>query len=267
MTENKLRQSVVAAISGWLGANRGDAKHKALLATYNNYKPLPRGYKVQVGDHFCATAVSAAWIKAGVTSVTVLECSVPKMVTLAQAKGIWVENDAYVPKPGDAVVYDWEDDGRGDNTGYPDHVGIVETVDAKSGAMTIIEGNRPLGQVRRHPLMINGKYIRGYVCPNFKAIADPEKTVTELAREVIAGVWGNGATRKRRLTEAGYDYAAVQAEVNRLLQSCTVYKVKKGDTLYKIAARYGTTVAKLVADNDIANPNLIRVGQKLKIYK
>lgn len=44
------------------------------------------------------------------------------------------------------------------------------------------------------------------------------KSNTEIAREVIQGKWGNGATRKQRLTAAGYDYAAVQAEVNRLLK-------------------------------------------------
>lgn len=38
-----------------------------------------------------------------------------------------------------------------------------------------------------------------------------------LAREVIAGKWGNGAERKRRLAAAGYDYAAVQGRVNELL--------------------------------------------------
>ena len=46
----------------------------------------------------------------------------------------------------------------------------------------------------------------------------PLKTATELAREVIDGKWGNGEDRKERLTAAGYDYKAVQAEVNRLLQ-------------------------------------------------
>ena len=44
------------------------------------------------------------------------------------------------------------------------------------------------------------------------------KTVYELAKEVIAGKWGNGVTRKRKLTEAGYDYATVQKKVNELLK-------------------------------------------------
>ena len=48
--------------------------------------------------------------------------------------------------------------------------------------------------------------------------AKPGKTVDELAREVIRGLWGNGTERKNRLTEAGYDYAAVQTRVNELLR-------------------------------------------------
>ena len=45
------------------------------------------------------------------------------------------------------------------------------------------------------------------------------KTAEGIAREVIAGKWGNGADRKQRLTAAGYDAAAVQREVNRLLRA------------------------------------------------
>jgi len=43
------------------------------------------------------------------------------------------------------------------------------------------------------------------------------KSVSTLATEVIAGHWGNGQDRVRRLTAAGYNYKAVQAEVNRRL--------------------------------------------------
>lgn len=45
----------------------------------------------------------------------------------------------------------------------------------------------------------------------------PGKTVMDIAKEVIAGKWGNGVTRKEKLQAAGYDYATVQSEVNRLL--------------------------------------------------
>ena len=48
-----------------------------------------------------------------------------------------------------------------------------------------------------------------------------EKTVSQLAKEVIAGKWGNGAERKQKLTAAGYSYTAVQKEVNRILKGNT----------------------------------------------
>lgn len=44
------------------------------------------------------------------------------------------------------------------------------------------------------------------------------KSVTALAKEVIAGKWGVGEDRKKRLTAAGYDYAAVQKKVNEMLK-------------------------------------------------
>ena len=43
------------------------------------------------------------------------------------------------------------------------------------------------------------------------------KSIEEVAREVIDGKWGNGAARKQKLETAGYNYDAVQAEVNRIM--------------------------------------------------
>lgn len=43
------------------------------------------------------------------------------------------------------------------------------------------------------------------------------------------------------------------------------YTVQKGDTLSKIAKKYNTTVDALQKLNRIRNPNLIRVGQKLRV--
>lgn len=40
----------------------------------------------------------------------------------------------------------------------------------------------------------------------------------QIAKEVIAGKWGNGSTRKQKLMSAGYDYALVQQYVNKLLK-------------------------------------------------
>ena len=51
----------------------------------------------------------------------------------------------------------------------------------------------------------------------FLRLSNALKPVTIVADEVIAGKWGNGSERSRRLTQAGYDFMAVQAEVNRKL--------------------------------------------------
>lgn len=44
------------------------------------------------------------------------------------------------------------------------------------------------------------------------------KNNREIAEEIIAGLWGNGAARKRKLSAAGYDYKELQALVNELLR-------------------------------------------------
>lgn len=97
--------------------------------------------------------------------------------------------------------------------------------------------------------------------------ADAKKTVDELAKEVWQGKWGNGAERKQRLTAAGYDYASVQKRVEETAPKTAeaVYTVVKGDTLSAIASKYGTTYQALAKYNGIANPNVIRIGQKIKI--
>jgi len=45
----------------------------------------------------------------------------------------------------------------------------------------------------------------------------------------------------------------------------TYYVVQKGDTLYKIAKLHSTSVSKLVELNGLRNPNLLQVGQRLKV--
>lgn len=70
-------------------------------------------------------------------------------------------------------------------------------------------------------------------------VADPEpiqapvvtKSIDEIAKEVIAGKYGNGEARKNAIINAGYDYNAVQAKVNEIVNgsktsSFTAYKVK-----------------------------------------
>lgn len=112
------------------------------------------------------------------------------------------------------------------------------------------------------------RYSRGNTTPVKPQPKPARKTNDQLADEVIAGQWGNGADRKKRLTEAGYDYDAVQKVVNQKTAKQTeeVYcVVKRGDTLSGIASRYGTTWQKIQAMNGISNPNRIYAGQRIRV--
>lgn len=97
-----------------------------------------------------------------------------------------------------------------------------------------------------------------------------KKSVSAIADEVIAGKWGNGNDRKNKLQAAGYDYNAVQAEVNKKLgsgsgSSAQYYTIRSGDTLSEIAQKYGTTVKQLQNWNGIKNANVIYAGQKIRV--
>lgn len=52
------------------------------------------------------------------------------------------------------------------------------------------------------------------VAPEKKPVK--KKSNETIAKEVLAGKWGNGATRKKKLKAAGYDYNAIQKIVNKL---------------------------------------------------
>lgn len=91
--------------------------------------------------------------------------------------------------------------------------------------------------------------------------------IEQIARDVIAGKYGNGQERKTKL---GNTYNQVQARVNEILlgkkvSQETIYIVKSGDTLSEIAQKYNTTYQKIAKDNNISNPNLIYPNQKLVI--
>lgn len=83
----------------------------------------------------------------------------------------------------------------------------------------------------------------------------------------ISGLKGNRAV----LVSGNTVYAAVNTanlvKYDGTNSGSINYAVRKGDTLWGIAKRYGTTVDKLVRDNNIKNPNLIYPGQRIIIKK
>lgn len=169
MTEQELRQQVVGIATAWLGIKGGSPEHHAIVDIYNSHKPLARGYALKYTDAWCSGFASAVAIAAGLTDIIPTEVGCEEQIKLFQRMGRWVEDDAYVPLPGDLIFYDWEDKGQGDNRGYSDHVGIVEKVEGNT--VTVIEGNKG-NTVARRSLKVNGRYIRGYGVPDYASKAD-----------------------------------------------------------------------------------------------
>lgn len=180
MTENELRSHVVATAEKYLGSKESDGSHKPIIDLYNSHRPLARGYAVTYTDAWCATYVSAVAIACGLTDIMPTECSCSQMIQLYKKLGRWQEKDSYVPKLGDVVMYDWGDSGSGDNTGSPDHVGIVAYISGNS--MKIIEGNIS-NSVAYRALSVNGKYIRGYCLPDYASKADEVKQEVKEEKE------------------------------------------------------------------------------------
>lgn len=394
MTEQQLRQKVVEIAESYVGVKEGSTAHKKIVDLYNSHKPLARGYALKYTDAWCSGFASAVAIQADLTDIIPTEVGCEKHIQRFKDFGAWVENDAFVPSPGDYVFYDWQDGTNyqtTDNTGSADHVGIVCKV--ANGLITVVEGNKS-NAVGYRELKVNARYIRGFGTPNYsdaaKPAGDTPATATKgteeqkaflnkigafaaadmaatgilasltIAQAILESGWGKsgltvqannlfgikgtyngqGVTMKTQEWN-GTEYVTVDATFrkypswaesvadhsdlfNRLDRyknlrglkdyklACqyvredgyatdpnysaklvslietygltawdggaaadtpapaqpadeVVYTVKAGDTLSAIAAKYGTTYQKIADYNGIANPNLIHVGQKIKI--
>ena len=225
-------QDVLNVMRSWIGYSEANGKFRQIIDLYNSHLPLARGYAVQYTDEWCDTAVSAAAIQAGCVDLIGTECGCEKHIEIFKEKGIWIEDGTIVPLPGDIILYNWDCQAQ-PNDGYSDHIGYVESV---SGQMiTVMEGN----------------YNEA------------------VAGEVIQGKYGNGEERRKKLCDMGYDPDAVQREVNRQLSQneaqAEYYVVQENDTLSEIAKRFATTYLELAAWNGITDPNMIYVGQKIRI--
>ena len=111
--------------------------------------------------------------------------------------------------------------------------------------ITVIEGNKN-DAVGRRTLRVNGRYIRGYGIPKYEkeshTIAAPSSgiTVEQAARNVIAGKYGNGDTRKKAIVALGLDYASVQKRVNEILKGSVSSKKYVEEVAREvIAGRWG----------------------------
>lgn len=161
-----------------------------------------------------------------------LSCNAENFIERAIRYGLKVSD---VPTLGGIMV--WQKGATLTGSDGAGHVAIVEKIIDDNTIYTSESnygGTAFLNATRRNS---NGRWglgsaykFRGCII-NPEVKNEPTKSIDEVAREVLAGKWGNGATRKKRLTEAGYDYDAVQDRVNEILYGGETEAIKVGDTV------------------------------------
>lgn len=216
----------------------------------------------------CASAVHYALIAGGFLPKTAFIGNTEILFALARQGKVLKEIYSYDEvQPGDIFIRG----GEGTSLGAKGHTGMFYKKDG------IIHSNYSNNGISKNDLSSyltyfldrkrsrNERYFRPIPQQNSKPVK--KKSVAEIAKKVIAGKWGVGQDRVRRLENAGYSYRNVQNVVNRQLREKPVYYiVKAGDNLSAIAKRYKVNLKDLIARNpQIKNPNIINVDQKIRI--
>ena len=206
-------------------------------------------------------------------------------------------------KGGKQDAYDWDDNGVGDNTSSADHIGIVVSV--SGGVIKVIEGNKSNAvgyrDIAVNGKYIRGFVTPKYSSKATKEEAPKPSGNGGGSYNVGDIVNFTGCLHYTSSTASGVAYGckAGQAKVTNKAEgavhpyhlqaisgkgstvygwvnagdisgktgggSSKTYTVVKGDTLSKIAKKYGTTVDTLVKLNGIKNKNLINIGQVIKL--
>lgn len=280
--------NIAKAEIGTKEANGGDDKY---IAWYG-------GFALNVA--WCAIFVSWCANQAGIsTSIIPKFASCDIGMNWFKKKGIFQKakyyGGNYKPQAGDIIFFSGKYN-QNDST----HVGIVTSCDGSK--VYTVEGNTS-DMVHDRSYAIGDKYILGYGVPSYNTVnTQKEESVTTPAssNEYRVGDTVNFtgtlhytssfSTAVAKACKAGlatvtavsigrphpYHLRAVSGKGSTVYgwvnasdiagssnATAKYHTVVSGDTLSKIAKKYGTTVTKLVSLNGIQNKNLINVGQKI----
>ena len=170
MTEDAIRKKVADTALALVGIKEGTAEHKKIIDTYNAKLPkLPRGYKMDYDDAWCAGTMSYIGIVLDIIHIILPECSCSAMIERYKKAGRWEERDDYVPELADIVMYDW-DAVKGECTGAPEHTGMVVGYNGKNPL--VLEGNYD-NQVKIREICVEYVKVRGYCLPDYAALVQP----------------------------------------------------------------------------------------------
>lgn len=225
--------------------------------TYVCQTKLKLGYITE----WCAYSVSAIMQDCGFIGkyIRQIEGGAGTIARFSDGKyGTWFPRGDKAPQAGDLIFFRYG--GSYTDKYHADHVGIVESV--SGNGITTLEGNvegrsgnwAATSTFKRKTRYLNDNSVYAFYRPNWKVDTSSGSTVSKsietIAKEVLAGKWGNGEARKNAITKAGYDYAKVQTKVNELLSKQTtvrkgnIVKVKQGATSYGTNKRLSDWVYK-----------------------
>lgn len=209
----------------FLGVTESNPTFKWIIDNYNTQCRRANTYRMTYNDEWCATFVSLCLTHCGYgISHNSVNCN--EFYSLNRR----YEIDRAKANKNDIVLYSWQ------NNENLQHIGIIS---ARSGNyVTVIEGNKS-EQVGTRQIGLYSKAIRHIIrMPSTYIPSNSPKSIEQIAKDVIAGKYGTGDTRKKALEAKGYNYKDVQHKVNELLKGKSAYNVT---TIAKevIAGKYG----------------------------
>lgn len=177
----------------YVGVKRGSKKHSDIVKRFNALNI--KGEHATTNDAWCSIFASVMMHDVGFTSKEApFDWNCGTMISKAKNLSTWVESDSYKPEVGDLVIYDWNDNGKGENKDGASHIGIVYKV--TSSYFYVVEGNKgTTSEVGTRKVAINGQFIRGFIHLKHRA-----KRINEIATDYSYGL---GFPEKRYMVEKG----------------------------------------------------------------
>ena len=139
--------------------------------------------------------------------------------------------DKYSLRVGDWVIF---------NNGANGHIGIVKSI-VKAGSLVELQGENQ-GSIAVNVIRRSlNDFLGAFRYKAWQGQPAKKKSNEEIAREVIAGKWGNGDERRKRLINAGYDYNTIQSIVDKLVSGNKPSNKKSNEEIARevIAGKWG----------------------------
>lgn len=199
-SETEARQFLVDTAMKYLGVQEGTPDHHAIIDAYNSVSPLPRGYKVQYTDAWCATFVTFVFDQCHMANLIERECGCQEMIDKCKKRNLvdYQKLNSSM-EIGNIVFYDWDRNGRSD------HVGIIYKT--TSTQLYVIEGNYQ-DEVKIRNIDKTSKMISCFVTPYFDTcvISDTEQHIETGWHKDNAGWWYAYGTNKSDYFNNTFEY-------------------------------------------------------------